>query len=62
VWTWRASDPGITVHAFVDGAYLTVDRSRLVPTLDFELLASFVRTDEDIIDVLDAYRDALRTG
>jgi Uma2 family endonuclease len=60
VWTWDAEAPGVVVHALVDDAYVTLDRSRLVPSLDLRLLASFVREGESQIELVDAYCAALR--
>jgi Uma2 family endonuclease len=60
VWTWDADAPGITVHALVDGTYVTLDRSRLLPTLDLAQIASFVRPGESHLALALAYRAALR--
>lgn len=57
VWIWRRGR--MTVHVLADDGYHTAERSRLLPTLDLDLLLRFVRAD-DHTAAARAYRDALR--
>jgi Uma2 family endonuclease len=58
VWVWRRDR--VTIHVLADGRYHTAERSRLLPTLDLDLLVRFVRVD-DHTAAARAYRDALRS-
>lgn len=57
VWIWRRGR--LTLHVLAGDRYQSADRSRLLPSLDLDLLLHFVRTDDQTAAVR-AYRDALR--
>ena len=60
VWLWRSSARALTVHRLSGGAYVEAATSLLLPKLDLQLLASFVRTGENQTALVKAYRAALR--
>ena len=57
VWFWEAG--AFHLHALTGDGYVQVARSALVPGLDFELLATFVRQDDQHRAVRE-FRDLLR--
>ena len=57
VWMWI--DDRLRVFALRDDPYAEQDRSALVPALDLEQLATFVRRS-DQHEAVSAYRDLLR--
>lgn len=63
VWFWRevgSGDPGgFELHVLEGAGYVAVERSRLVPSLDLDLLADFVRRPDQYGAAL-AFRDRLR--
>ncbi|HEY4242461.1 MAG TPA: Uma2 family endonuclease [Kofleriaceae bacterium] len=60
VWEWRPHEAAIAVYRLAGGAYERRERSEVLPALDLAQLASFVRPDEDQLDLMTAYRAALR--
>lgn len=59
VWVWHSAERTLCVHHFVDGVYEERDRSEVLPALDVELLASFVRAGESHTALSKSYRVAL---
>jgi Uma2 family endonuclease len=59
VWFWE--NDAFHLFALVGDAYEKVTRSRLVPGIDFDVLASFVRRDDQHRAVRE-FRDLLRAG
>jgi Uma2 family endonuclease len=59
VWFWV--DESLRVFGLTGGGYREVARSAVLPDLDVELLARFVRLDDQHAAVK-AYRDALRSS
>jgi Uma2 family endonuclease len=57
VWFWE--NDAFHLHALTGDGYVPITRSALVPGLDFELLATFVRQDDQHRAVR-AFRDLLR--
>jgi Uma2 family endonuclease len=57
VWFWEGD--GFHLHALRDGSYVDVERSSLLPDLDFEVVARFVRLG-DQHEAARAYREWLR--
>jgi Uma2 family endonuclease len=57
VWFWE--DDAFHLHLLADGGYRSVERSTLLPDLDFDVLARFVRLG-DQHEAVRAYRDWLR--
>ncbi|HEY4242462.1 MAG TPA: Uma2 family endonuclease [Kofleriaceae bacterium] len=60
IWEWNVRRRAFAVHRLVDGAYVAHATSALLPALDLELLARFIRLDESHIELVVAYRAALR--
>jgi Uma2 family endonuclease len=59
VWFWTKD--GFALYALSGSSYEKVSSSRLIPTLDFELLARYVtRTDQP--QAIREYRDAVRAS
>jgi Uma2 family endonuclease len=59
VWFWK--DGRIEIHSLGQGKYETVQRSRLFPDLDVDLLCSFL-DHPTAMQAVRAFRDALRRG
>ena len=59
VWLWAENERTIRVHALVGETYESRERSALLPTLDLELLARFVRPGESHTALARAYRAAI---
>jgi Uma2 family endonuclease len=59
VWFWE--NDAFHLHALSGEGHVAVIRSAIVPGLDFELLATFVRRDDQHRAVLE-FRDLLRAG
>lgn len=59
VWMWRSER--FELHALQGERYVVVDLSAVVPGIDFEQLASFVRQSNQHA-AAKGYRDALRAG
>ncbi len=57
VWFWQ--DEAFHLHALEGGAYQPIERSTLLPDLDFDVIARFVRLG-DQHEAARAYRDWLR--
>ncbi len=55
-----ASSPTIHLHLLEPEGYRQIERSTLLPALDFDLLARCVHLDDQHAAVI-AYRDALRS-
>ena len=55
---WFFEDGAFNLHALSEGGYQPIERSRLVPELDFEVLARFVAMD-DQHEAAKAYRNWL---
>lgn len=60
VWRWRPSVGRVEVLRLTGGEYQPRERSELLPELDLELLARFVRPGESHTHAVRAYRAALR--
>lgn len=56
---WFFEDGAFHLHALTESGYQPIERSRLVPELDFEVLARFVALD-DQHEAAKAYRNWLR--
>jgi Uma2 family endonuclease len=61
VWLWKEATRTIEVHCLAGAAYDVRPRSDLLPALDLELLAGFVRPGESHTGLVKALRAALRT-
>jgi Uma2 family endonuclease len=61
VWEWRPSTRALVVHRLIDGDYVRMEHSALLPDLDLRLLLSFVRSGENQTRLAKAYQAALRT-
>jgi Uma2 family endonuclease len=59
VWIWRATSRSIEVRRLVGEAYESRLRSEIVPDLDLELLARYVRPGESHTALARAFRAAL---
>jgi Uma2 family endonuclease len=57
VWFWEEN--AFRLHALGDSGYRRIDRSILIPDLDFDVLTRFVRLD-DQHEAVRSYRDWLR--
>jgi Uma2 family endonuclease len=62
VWQRRAAVGRVEVLRLTGGEYQPRERSELLPELDLELLARFVRPGENQTRAVRAYREALRGG
>jgi Uma2 family endonuclease len=59
VWIWRAASRSIEVRRLVGEAYESRPRSEIVPDLDLELLAQYIRPGESHTALARAFRAAL---
>ena len=60
VWTWYLESRTLIIYGREGGEYVRRARSELLPEIDPELLASFVRLGESQTALAKAYRAALR--
>lgn len=60
VWLWKEATRAIEGHCLSGAAYEVRHRSELLPALDLELLAGFVRPGESHTGLVKALRAALR--
>ncbi len=58
VWIWKAGD--LVIHRLADGAYTPAPRSTVLPDLDVEQLARFVRPGENQTRLAKEYQRSLR--
>jgi Uma2 family endonuclease len=59
VWFWENENAAFRLFALTDDGYVPVEKSALVPGLDFEVLATFVNREDQHRAVRD-FRDHLR--
>lgn len=63
VWVWQSEARRLGVHRLAGRRYVEQERSSILPSLDLELLASFIRPGESQVALTRAYRAALgRSG
>jgi hypothetical protein len=62
VWTWHATTRTLAIQVLRGSSYARSARSELLPALDVELLASWVRLGESHTALVKAYRAALRAA
>src|SRR5688572_23359114 len=60
VWTWRPNTGAIALLVLTGGVYVERPTSQMLPSLDLELLSSFVRPGESQTALAKAYQAALR--
>lgn len=60
VWIWHSPTRTLTVHVLSGGHYRVAASSALLPEMDLEELARFVRPGESQTDLILAFRAALR--
>jgi hypothetical protein len=59
VWTWRPAERRLTARVLRDGCYEVRTRSELLPGIDLDVLARFVRPGESHTGLVRAYRAAI---
>lgn len=58
VWVWQRAQ--LVIHALGPDGYVVAPRSAVFPSLDLDLLSSFVKVGESQTKLVKAYRAALR--